>query len=295
MPENTSEPTTLKFEISESVGRWSRGAVNRKDDVETVQNMLRTAAMILSEPRLDPNNIDGSINRDEKKSGTIKAIEAFQARFMNAPDGVIGVGKRTWNELMNTLEGTDDDEEPTVETGAGAALPVATPLGDGQCFFPFDRLPATNWTENIRCYGARRNKGARAHAGCDLYFPEGTIIRAITSGKVTLGPYPFYQGTYAMEIDHGTFLARYGEIQKSTFVKQGDQVTAGQPIARVGNLIGITNSMLHLELYDKSAQGPLTVKNKLTAKTASGIPFMRRKDLMDPTAKLNEWKNNLPS
>ena len=57
-----------------------------------------------------------------------------------------------------------------------------------------------------------------------------------------------------MEIDHGSFLARYGEIQKSTFVQQGDQVTAGQPIARVGNLIGITNSMLHLELYDKSAQ-----------------------------------------
>ena len=110
---------------------------------------------------------------------------------------------------------------------------------------------------------------------------------------MTLGPYPFYQGTFALEIDHGAFLARYGEIQQSTFVHQGDQVTAGQPIAKVGNLIGITNSMLHLELYDKSAQGQLTVKNNQTARTANGVPFMRRKDLIDPTAKLNEWKNNL--
>ena len=174
MPENTSEPTSLKFEISESVGRWSKGAVNRKNDVETVQNMLRTGAMILAQPSLVPNCIDGSINRNEAKSGTIKAIEAFQSRFMSAPDGVIGVGRRTWNELMSTLEGTDDDIEPTVEPVTDAGSPVATPQSNGQCFFPFDKLPASNWTENIRCFGARRNKGARAHAGCDLYFPEGT-------------------------------------------------------------------------------------------------------------------------
>lgn len=292
MPENDTETGTLEFKISASVGRWSKGAVNQKDDVETVQNMLRIAAMIEKEPRLDPNSIDGSINHNEQKSATIKAIEAFQGRFMTAPDGVIGVGQRTWNELITTLEGTDDDAEPVGDTGSGADSSV-TPQGDAQFFFPFTQLPAKNWTEDIRRFGARRSKGARAHAACDLYFPEGTIIHAITDGKVTLGPYPFYQGTFALEIDHGTFLARYGEIQASTFVHQGDHVTTGQPIAKVGNLIGITNSMLHLELYDKSAQGPLTVKGKQTKRTADGVPYMRRKDLIDPTSKLNEWKNNL--
>ncbi|MCU1268368.1 MAG: uncharacterized protein JWM21_4686 [Acidobacteria bacterium] len=290
MPENTQ----LKFEISDSVGRWSKGAVNQKADVETVQNMLRIAAMILKEPRLDPNSIDGSINHNEQNSGTIKAIEAFQGRFMNAPDGVIGVGKRTWNELMTTLEGTADDTEPAGGTGSVTDSSV-TPPSDAQFFFPFDRLPNLNWTEDIRRFGARRSKGARAHAACDLYFPEGTIIHAITSGKVIRGPYPFYQGTYALEIDHGTFLARYGEIQQSTLVSVGDQVSAGQRIAKVGNLTGMVNSMLHLELYDKSVQGPLTVTNNQTARTASGVPYMRRKDLIDPTAKLNQWKNNLPT
>lgn len=292
MPDNTSETKPLEFAISASVGRWSKGAVNQKDDVETVQEMLRTAAMILNEPRFDPNSIDGSINHNEQKSDTIKAIEAFQGRFMNAPDGVIGVGKKTWQELMTALEGSDDDQQPAGDTGSATTSPVTTP-GDAEFFFPFTALPKLNWTEDIRRFGARRSGGKRAHAACDLYFPEGTIIHAVTAGKVTLGPYLFYQGTFALEIDHGAFLARYGEIQQTTFVRQGDHVTAGQPIAKVGNLIGITNSMLHFELYDKSATGSLTVKNNQTARTATGMPYMRRRDLIDPTEKLNVWKNNL--
>lgn len=287
MPDNTD------FQISGSVGRWSKGAQNQTEDVETVQNMLRTAAMILNVPSLDPNSVDGSINHNESHSDTIKAIEAFQARFLSSPDGLISVGKRTWNELVETLEGTDEPAQPADPVAAAAS--AVTLQAGAQFFFPFTKLPNVNWTDGMRSFGSRRSGGARAHAACDLYFPEGTIIHAITDGRVTLGPYPFYQGTYALEVDHGAFLARYGEIQLSTLVHQGDQVTAGQAIAKVGNLTGIVNSMLHLELYDKSAQGPLTVRGAQSAKTANGVRFMRRRDLIDPTAKLNVWRNNLAS
>jgi murein DD-endopeptidase MepM/ murein hydrolase activator NlpD len=285
-------PDELIYAISGSVGRKSKGAVNNKADIETVQNMLRLAAMIESEPALDPGAIDGTIdtNGSESNDDTVKAIEAFQARFLTTPDGVIGVGKRTWRELMTVLEGDETDTEPPpVPT---SSTPAA---GNGQFFFPFKQLPSVNWTEGMRSFGSRRSHGARAHAGCDLYFPVSTTIHAIADGTVTLGPYPFYDGTYALEVDHGTFLARYGEIQKSAMVRQGDRVSAGQPIAKVGKLNSIINSMLHLELYDKSASGALTVKNNQTKKTANGIPFMRRRDLVDPTAKLNVWKNNRPS
>ena len=278
----------LEYQITDSVGRPSKGAANKTDDVETVQNMLRLAAMIDNDSRLDPGGVDGTIE-DESNDDTIRAIEAFQARFSPNPDGVIDVGKRTWRKLFDLLEGDQVDSDP-------AAVPVSgIPATNGQCFFPFTQLPDKNWTEDIRRFGARRSKGRRAHAGCDLYFPVGTTIRAITSGTVTRGPYAFYDGTFALEIDHGAFLARYGEIKENTFVRKGDRVEAGQPIARVGKLKSITQSMLHLELYDKSAQGGLTVTNSETKKTADGIPYMRRKDLFDPTEKLNEWKNNLPS
>ena len=282
-------PEELIYAISDSVGRRSKGAVNDKADVETVQNMLRLGAMIESQPALDPGAIDGTIDANESNDDTVKAIEAFQSRFLTSPDGVIGVGKRTWRELMTVLEGDEMETEPAPVTTS------TTPASSGgESFFPFKQLPSVNWTEGMRAFGSRRSHGARAHAGCDLYFPVGTTIHAITVGTVTRGPYEFYEGTYALEVDHGAFLARYGEIQKSALVRQGDRVSAGQPIAKVGKLNSITNSMLHLELYDKSATGDLTVRNNQTKRTAKGVPFMRRRDLIDPTAKLNVWKNNRP-
>ena len=134
------------------------------------------------------------------------------------------------------------------------------------------------------------------HAGCDLYFPQGTLIHAIADGVVTRGPYAFYCETFALEIDHGSFLARYGEIQSKTEVSSGATVRAGQEIARVGHLVGIQvpSDMLHLELYDKSLSGSLTVGSGSGSAMKNGVPFMRRRDLIDPTLKLNQWRESLP-
>jgi murein DD-endopeptidase MepM/ murein hydrolase activator NlpD len=100
-----------------------------------------------------------------------------------------------------------------------------------------------------------------------------------------------------LEVDHGKFLARYGEIQKTTTVKEGDTIHAGEQIAKVGHLIGIQvpSDMLHLELYDKTASGPLTITDANRSKKRSdGIPFMRRTDLIDPTSQLTQWRVRFP-
>ena len=269
-----------KWQISGSVGRVDKGAANATADVETVQQMLRNVAMLLDNRAIDPGGIDGNIVVGAKESATVKALEAFQTRFMLQPDGLIDVGGRTWKELLVVLSG-----------GKEITLAAAT-----QDFcFPFASLPKQDWTNEPRSFGARRDHGARAHAGCDLYFDADTIIYSVTAGVVIRGPYPFYAGTFALEIDHGTFVARYGEVQKETFVKTGDKVVTGQRIAKVGHLVGISVSsdMLHFELYDKSATGPLTVGAAQSARTASGMPFMRRRDLIDPTSTLNDWQRTL--
>ena len=272
-----------RWSITGSVGRPNKGAVNKVEDVTTVQQMLRNASLIVGDTRLDPGELDGGINPLVTKSDTVQAIETFQSRFLVAPDGLIEVNGRTWRELLAVL------------TGSQQTVPAAVAANAGKFFFPFTALPSENWTDAPRSFASRRDSGARAHAGCDLYFPAGTTIHAITDGTVVRGPYPFYAKTFALEIDHGTFLARYGEIQEGTVVSQGDKVVAGQPIARVGHLIGIVvpSDMLHLELYDKSGNGRLTVGSAESARTAAGVPFLRRKDLIDPTPKLNTWKANL--
>jgi murein DD-endopeptidase MepM/ murein hydrolase activator NlpD len=281
----TGSDSNMQWHIGGSVGRWDKGAANAKEDVETVQDMLRHAALILNDTRLDPGTLDGAIGHDAANSDTVQAIEAFQSRFMSSPDGRIDVGGRTWNELVNAIENGTPADAPQAEADD-------QPAGAASCFFPFDHLPEPNWTAPPRSFASNRG-GGRAHAACDLYFPVGTIIHAIADGKVVRGPYPFYAGTFAIEIDHGDFIARYGEVQPGAFVKQGEQVKACQPLAKVGRLNGMTVSMLHLELYDKSASGPLTVSAAQSGRAASGRPYLRRKDLMDPTSKLNEWRNNL--
>lgn len=289
--ETGAEPRDVEdWKIGDSVGSPARRARNNRDDVETVQEMLRGASMILHDPQLDPGSIDGAI-AGTGRSQTVEAIKAFQSRFMTSPDGVVGVGGRTWRELIAVLS-HGPEGQPAEEEEEGPAPSD----GERKFFFPLSPVPKDSWTVPPRCYGSRRAKGARAHAGCDLYAPIGTVVHAITDGTVVRGPVPFYAGTYSVEIDHGDFLARYGEVQGEAFVRQGDHVKAGQPIAKVGRLVGISvpSAMLHLELYDKSAHGPLTVPAAQSARTKDGRPFLRRKDLIDPQPRLEQWKAKLP-
>lgn len=272
----------MSSEISASVGRWEKGARNLQDDVRTVQHLLKAAAEILEAPEIDAKGVDGKISRPPATSDTVEAIEAFQSRFTSAVDGVIAPGSQTLAALV----------------GVASKVPTAPEnVSDvSQWLFPFPTVPAASWEERPRAFASPRAGGARLHAGCDLYFPKGTSIHAIADGVVTRGPYPFYCETFALEIDHGPFLARYGEIQSKTEVSAGATVKAGQKIASVGHLIGIQvpSDMLHFELYDKSVSGPLTVANDSGSAMRHGVPFMRRKDLIDPTLQLNQWCENLP-
>ena len=221
---------------------------------------------------------------------TQSAVKSFQRRQGLRDDGI--VGPRTWTLLAGKAA------TQSVGTGFSTSVPPAqTPAastGGGSKFFPLSRIFSESWTRGAGSFGASR--GGRAHAGCDLYAPLGTWIHAIADGEVTLGPYYFYAGTYALEVQHGDFVARYGEIQKDTPVRKGDKVKAGQRIARVGHLVNINvkSDMLHLELYKGTGSGALTVKGEASAKRSDGTPFQRRKDLMDPTPLLAQWRSNLP-
>ena len=272
----------MSSQISGSVGRWEKGAQNLQADVKTVQRLLGAASKTLQVSNWIRTGSMAKVGKPSSKSDTVSAIEAFQRRFTRAVDGLIEPGSQTWAALLQAT-----DTQPAQQQASGAI---------DHFLFPFPTLPDQSWEESPRAFASRRANGSRLHAGCDLYFPQGTFIHAISDGVVTRGPYPFYCETFALEIDHGSFLARYGEIQSRAEVSKGERVQAGQKIARVGHLIGIKvpSDMLHLELYDKSLSGSLTVVGDSESAMRKGVPFMRRKDLIDPTMKLNQWRENLP-
>ena len=93
--------------------------------------------------------------------------------------------------------------------------------------------------------------------------------------------YEFYEGTWAVVVDHGSFVARYGEIADSNHpdAVAGCEVKQGHWIAEVGRLTGYEFYMLHFEMYLAGTTEPLTNK--------TNPPFMRHRNLMDPTAFLD--------
>lgn len=148
--------------------------------------------------------------------------------------------------------------------------------------FPLASRPKPSYKTGGRKFGAPRGKprGSRKHAGCDLIVPEGTEIYAVDQGVITRGPYPFTTNVFAVEVKHSSFTVRYGEISGlAKGLKRGSTIKEGQLIAYVGKMK--KESMLHFEMYSGKAVGPLSQKNN--------PPYMRRKDLIDPTPYLDKW------
>lgn len=139
--------------------------------------------------------------------------------------------------------------------------------------FPLSHAAEEDYRYGDVAFGAWRDGGYRKHAGCDLIAPVGTKVYAVTDG-VIVDFYYFYSSTYAIEVDHGSFVVRYGEVSRmAAGLEVGSKVRQGQLIGYVGRLES-GNSMLHFEMYEGWGSGNLTQNNP---------PFYRRKDLLDPT------------
>ncbi|MCY4444521.1 MAG: M23 family metallopeptidase [Proteobacteria bacterium] len=146
-------------------------------------------------------------------------------------------------------------------------------------FFPLKAKPIAPYTTGGRQFGAVRVAGGRRHAAVDLLTRWKAPVRAVTSGTI-LDAYPFYQGTYAIVVDHDRFVVRYGEVAPVRLSKVRNKVVkAGDVIGYVGVLYSGA-SMLHFEQYSGSKVGQLTV--------SSNHPYHRRADLVNPTSFIQE-------
>ncbi len=267
----------MRNTVLQSVGPWEKGAKNDPDDVRVVQTLLAAAATEMQNPALDPGGIDGKIGKVSATSGTVKAIRAFQSTFLSHADALVEPGKATIKRLA-----ASSNDQAGVVRGNMPEEPLAHT--DAYCF-PLDKVPRLDYRTGGRRFGASRSDGTRKHAGCDLIAPQGTPVFAVHAGTITRGPYYFYHGTYAIEVDHGSFMARYCEIKgTASGLRVGSEVSSGQLIAHVGQMH--SSAMLHFELYSGSSSGPLTQNNP---------PYKRRGDLIDPTPYLSLWETRLPA
>jgi murein DD-endopeptidase MepM/ murein hydrolase activator NlpD len=169
--------------------------------------------------------------------------------------------------------------------------------------FPISILPSVSWHKNDSGthFGApRTGEYSGVHPACDLISPAGTPVLAVADGKVIRGPYAFAKytcdhgrrttTTFAIEVLHEDFIARYGEIASRlpSGVAVGYTVSEGQRIAEVGDQCG--GCMLHFEMYKNTARlDNLTDYDNLRYLYVPNAMYRRRNDLLDPTSYLDAW------
>ena len=260
--------------LTSSVGR--RGA-NDRTDVRRVQRALAELAQLTADDSVDSGPADGVALPG---GSTIGAIARFQTVHCHTrrPDGRIDPGGRT----LRTL---------------GALLSIYRAAKSGEITFPTDASATSPYHgpgAGMRQFRWRRSRGKRSHAGCDLYHPVGTVVRAVAPGRVVRIA-PYYAQTDHIVVEHvlkdGTrFTVVYGETKPgSARVKVGDTVERGEYLAGVGQLIlrgkPFKHSMIHFELFTGLRSGRLSRGRLTTARDRlnGSRSFVRRGDLADPT------------
>lgn len=204
-------------------------------------------------------------------------------------------------ETRSTVKtATENKKEDVKEASASPAASSASVSGlkdSDCCVFPLNSHPGESYLSGMRMFGARRSKGRRTHAACDLYQYKNAPLTAIADGRISnLGVYRFYQGTFAMELKlKDGAIARYGEItgyqNPQVFAARINgksnpnymKVAAGQTnIAKMGKVnSNCCTPMLHFEMYSGKGRGNLTT---------GGNKYLRRSDLINPTAYLQRWE-----
>lgn len=96
-------------------------------------------------------------------------------------------------------------------------------------------------------YGVSSRIRVSTHTGLDIATATGTPIKVVADGTVTLAQYTGSYG-YLVKVDHGNGIETwYGHTSKM-YVKEGQEVKAGDVIALVGSTGNSTGPHLHFEI-----------------------------------------------
>lgn len=200
----------------------------------------------------DPNYLRvGSVLRIPNQDGIFYTVKKG--------DTLDGIAKKHGTQAESVLKANDLDSK-SLKTGTELFLPGAKPittvyalLGDPSFKGSSKLSRSFEWPLSggiSSGYGWRRDpftKRRDLHTGIDIKGPTGRTIRAAKAGRVV---YSGWMGGYGrvVVIDHGKgYTTLYGHCSR-LLVSQGQRVSTGQPIGKVGTSGRATGPHLHFEV-----------------------------------------------
>ena len=130
-------------------------------------------------------------------------------------------------------------------------------------------------------FGDTRDGGSRSHAGIDIAVPVGTDVYSIAPGVVSNTGYTSARGNY-ITVDHGSGVSSLYEHLSGYAATIGQNVAAGDLIAKSGNSGQGTGPHLHFEIktsngyvdplqYSFSGSGSAAAVNESGVNNMDGI------------------------
>lgn len=231
--------TAAPAAISSDIARLAAATERRVEQIEQRQEAL--AALLIAGEEADPEII-AKLGYTEQLSGAAMIGRGGPFDSATQADPTFKSLFMSWKKLDN--------------------------LADGAIAIPSDKPVKT--AEFTSSFGVRSDpfRGVAAkHAGIDLAAPLGTPIYATADGSVITAGYN--NGGYGnlIKLDHGRGIeTRYGHLS-AILVSEGQHVTRGQLIGRMGSTGRSTGSHLHYEV-------------RIDGRAVNPIPFMRSNDYL---------------
>jgi murein DD-endopeptidase MepM/ murein hydrolase activator NlpD len=133
-----------------------------------------------------------------------------------------------------------------------AAAPGAAPPEDGGA--PSRWSGRMRWPLKGLLYRGFGVRQGQRHDGIDISAPEGTAVLAAAEGEVVFTGRQQGYGVLVIVRHEGSLVTLYAH-NSAVLVKEGERVSAGTPIARVGQSGRTTGPHLHFEVREQVRDG----------------------------------------
>ena len=218
---------------------------------QMVQGHLNTMAMRLGELQAQMLRLDGLGERLAKLAGLkpqeLPSMQSGKVPGRGGAESSLPARPLSVQELADVMAGLARQvDERADQLGVLEALLVRDSAN--RKFLPTLLPVVDGWYSSNFGYRIDPFTGMNSfHEGVDFPADPGTPIVAAASGKIVAAGYHPQYGKI-VEIDHGNgLLSRYAHASQ-VFVREGDLVMRGQPVATVGSTGRSTGPHLHFEV-----------------------------------------------